>query len=90
MMQRFTCVLLNAKGLEKYRLTDESSREDEFNRKAPCLIDTSDIASVFPSSDVYFGRTVCRITLKSGDNFDLLDTFEEIEQKIKQSRVVFS
>lgn len=76
--------------MEKFRVTDEASREDEFNRKSPCLIDTSDIASVFPSSDVYFGQNVVRITLKSGDNFDLLDTFEEIEQKIKQSRVVFS
>lgn len=76
--------------MAKWKLEDKVPDEDEFNHLKPVLIETDEIESVFPRADQQFGRDVCQIRLKSGDNYDVVDALESIEQKIKQSRVVFN
>lgn len=90
MIHRFTGVLSNAKGMAKWRLEGTAPDDDEFNHLKPVLIETDEIESVFPRAEQQFGRDICQIRLKSGDNYDVTDSFERIEQIIKQSRVVFS
>lgn len=90
MIQKFTGVLLNQKGLDKYKYSEEHDYSDDCNRKTPVLIDTDEIESVFECIQPQFGVMPCQIRLKSGDNYNVLDSFERIEQLIKQSRVLFS
>lgn len=90
MIVKFTAMLLNQKGLDKYKMEDKVETADEYNRKAPCLIDTDQIESVFPCIEPSFGVMCCQIRLKSGDNYNVYESFERIEQIIKESRVVFN